>query len=162
MIIDYFGTGNNAGDYSFLSNFYEFNGTTVEHWFQAAKTATPEWAAKILDAPTPGMAKKLGRQASLRPTWDYVKLDYMRAFLMVKFSDPVLAQKLLDTGDAILIEGNTWGDTFWGEVRGQGYNWLGVLLMQIRNILRERHIHAGAEPDGQRGQDIQSTLFDKG
>ncbi len=43
-----------------------------------------------------------------------------------------LAQKLINTGDAELIEKNYWHDYFWGECNGKGENWLGKILMQIR------------------------------
>jgi hypothetical protein len=36
----------------------------------------------------------------------------------------------------ILIEGNTWGDTFWGVCNGVGENNLGKTLMNVREILR--------------------------
>lgn len=38
----------------------------------------------------------------------------------------------LATGDAILIEGNTWGDRFWGVCEGFGQNHLGHVLMRVR------------------------------
>lgn len=130
-VIDYFGTGNDAGDNSFLSNFY-WHGWTVEHHFQAAKTDDPVWVQKILTAPTPGAAKKLGRKAPMRSTWDDEKITVMRTLLRLKFSDPQLATRLLATGDAQLIEGNWWGDRFWGVSGGTGQNHLGRLLMQVR------------------------------
>ena len=46
-----------------------------------------------------------------------------------------LKHKLKDTGDAILIEGNTWGDRIWGVCNGVGENRLGRILMQIRDEL---------------------------
>jgi N-glycosidase YbiA len=63
----------------------------------------------------------------------------MAALLAKKFKDPVLAAQLLSTGDAQLIEGNTWGDKIWGcvQVNGAwvGENGLGKLLMQIRSTM---------------------------
>jgi predicted NAD-dependent protein-ADP-ribosyltransferase YbiA (DUF1768 family) len=67
----------------------------------------------------------------------------MLAGLNYKFSHRSLAKKLTDTADAILIEGNTWGDRFWGQTlshtsdsyaegEGVGLNMLGVLLMHVR------------------------------
>lgn len=44
---------------------------------------------------------------------------------------------LVETGDAHLEEGNTWGDTFWGTVRGVGKNHLGKILMRIRKEIWE-------------------------
>lgn len=63
----------------------------------------------------------------------------MRQIIVVmggSFNPPTIAHQrlLLDTGDAILEEGNHWNDTFWG-VRlknGQGQNHLGKILMQVR------------------------------
>lgn len=36
-----------------------------------------------------------------------------------------------------LIEGNTWGDTFWGVCRGKGENNLGKILMRLRSELAQ-------------------------
>ena len=47
-----------------------------------------------------------------------------------------LADKLLATGDAYLEEGNTWHDEIWGVYQGEGTNWLGLILMQVREELR--------------------------
>ncbi len=47
-----------------------------------------------------------------------------------------LREKLLATGDRKLVEGNTWGDTFWGVCRGNGKNHLGKILMKIRAELQ--------------------------
>ena len=48
-VIDWFGTGEDS-EYAFLSNFYVYDGWTVEHLYQAQKTDDPVWAQKILDA----------------------------------------------------------------------------------------------------------------
>jgi predicted NAD-dependent protein-ADP-ribosyltransferase YbiA (DUF1768 family) len=56
----------------------------------------------------------------------------MLHLLQQKFSDPVLKEKLLATGGAVLVEGNTWGDTFWGVYKRNGMNHLGRLLMKVR------------------------------
>jgi ribA/ribD-fused uncharacterized protein len=129
----------------FLSNFYsspiEYDGTeypTVEHAFQAAKTLDLNQRAAIQAAPGPSEAKRLGRSADLRPDWEEVKVDIMRELLRVKFSDTTLQEKLLKTGDRVLVEGNTWGDTFWGVCRGKGENHLGLLLMEIRSELQTK------------------------
>jgi ribA/ribD-fused uncharacterized protein len=135
-VIDYFGTGSDAGDNSFLSNFYVHDGWTVEHHYQAAKTDDPEWAARILLAPAPTLAKRLGRQAPIRRTWEREKIIVMRTLLRSKFRYAELAEKFIATGEATLIEGNTWGDKFWGQVKGEGANYLGRLLMKVREELQ--------------------------
>lgn len=125
-----------SGEYRFLSNFYEYRGFCVENYYQAAKTDDVGWKARILLAPTARDAKQWGRQAPMRPTWDDEKIAVMRSLLIVKFRATELAERLLDTGNARLIEGNTWGDQFWGVCDGKGKNWLGKLLMETRAVLR--------------------------
>jgi ribA/ribD-fused uncharacterized protein len=129
------------GAYSFLSNFYsveiEYDGIvypSVEHAYQAAKTDDLEYRSMIAEASTPAKAKKLGSIVPLRHHWDLVKITVMKKLLQQKFSDPVLFDKLRATAPAKLVEGNWWGDKFWGvHIDGQGYNWLGILLMEIRD-----------------------------
>lgn len=130
------------GEYRFLSNFYpspiigprDLPCATVEHAFQAAKAMLFLDAQWIAAAPTPSQAKKRGRQLkTIRPDWDDVRVAFMTTFLLKKFSDPKLRQRLLDTGNATLIEGNWWGDTYWGVCKGVGKNNLGRLLMSIRS-----------------------------
>lgn len=55
--------------------------------------------------------------------------------LRKKFSDDKLRSMLLATGEEYLVEGNTWGDKYWGVCGGIGLNHLGKLLMQVRDEL---------------------------
>lgn len=81
----------------------------------------------------PNEAKRLGRRVKLRADWETVKDQVMFDVCCAKFNDnEYLAQLLVQTGDAILIEGNTWNDTYWGVCNGKGKNMLGKILMQIR------------------------------
>lgn len=123
------------GEYAFLSNFWrERDGLTLEHRFQAAKCTTEVDRDAILGARTPGDAKRLGRRVALRADWEEVKDQVMFEMLEAKFKDPQLRAKLLATGDTVLVEGNTWGDRYWGvdSRTGQGQNVLGKLLMRLR------------------------------
>lgn len=141
MTIDRF-----TGEYRFLSNFYEgpfpvmwegFACRTAEHAYQCAKAAQPGVREMIALAATPGQAKRAGRNIELRSDWEEIKLDVMRRVLAVKFeSGTDLADRLLATGDRLLVEGNTWNDRFWGVCKEQGRNWLGHLLMARRAELR--------------------------
>ena len=136
-----------SGQYRFLSNFYPALDSTVEHHFQAAKAADPQEAEWVMAASTPGEAKRRGRRVTKRSDWDEVRISVMRHLLRKKFEAPILRSQLLGTGDRMLIEGNTWGDKFWGAVFEQppghpqslivGENHLGKLLMEIRSELRE-------------------------
>ena len=55
--------------------------------------------------------------------------------LRYKFSNPDLKEKLLATGNEELVEGNWWGDQYWGICDGIGKNKLGKLLMKVRKEL---------------------------
>lgn len=127
------------GEYRFLSNFWpatvvldEVEYPTVEHAYQAAKCRHRSDRVYIRAAETPGEAKKRGRQVEIRRDWDDIKLSTMERLLRQKFSQEPLRSKLIATGDQELIEGNAWGDTFWGVSWGKGWNHLGKLLMAIR------------------------------
>lgn len=133
------------GEYRFLSNFspapVEYVGLkfpTVEHAYQAAKVDSQLLRYHISIAPTPSAARKLGQKVPLRPDWEAVKLDIMYGLLQQKFAEPTLRTKLLATGEAELVEGNWWGDTFWGVCGGVGQNQLGKLLMRLRAELAWR------------------------
>lgn len=61
------------------------------------------------------------------------------------FNPPTIAHQklmLLATGDAVLKEGNTWNDVFWGVSlkTGQGENNLGKILMRVREKLHSEVI----------------------
>lgn len=108
---------------------------SVEHAYQAAKTVGPG-RGKIRVASTPEEAKRLGREVAIRPDWEAVKVDIMLGLLREKFKNPLLRSYLLETEEAYLEEGNTWGDREWGTVNGVGNNKLGKALMQIRAELK--------------------------
>src|SRR5687767_9579770 len=111
-----------SGNYRFLSNFYpspinSYYGVfdTVEHFYQAHKTSNYEEIEFIRLAPTPGEAKRRGRRVTMINAWDDVKFNVMLYCVTRKFEihKPLLI-RLIETGDAELIEGNHWGDTYWG------------------------------------------------
>lgn len=143
------------GPNRFLSNFYDclvdVKGrlfASSEHAYQAAKTTSPEWQEKIRLARSPREAKHLGYSAPLRDDWDDIKVNVMRYVLECKFAPgSALAAKLLATGDLHLQEGNHHGDDFWGvvpagvgadgQIGWRGRNYLGQLLMERREALRD-------------------------
>lgn len=132
-----------TGTYRFLSNFFPSPITicgidypTVEHAYQAAKTLDEDERLHIAALPSPADAKRAGRKLDLRPDWEDTKLDIMENCLRAKFAPGLdLAARLLSTGNARLIEGNHWGDRYWGVCDGRGENHLGELLMRIREDL---------------------------
>jgi ribA/ribD-fused uncharacterized protein len=127
------------GEYRFLSNFWlceiVYGGITfpsTEHAYQAAKTMDMDARRKIALAEHPAAAKKLGYKVKIRPDWDAVKDQIMLQLLLIKFADPILMARLRDTLPHELIEGNHWGDFYWGVCGGRGLNKLGKMLMRIR------------------------------
>lgn len=135
MVIDKF-----DGPYSFLSNFFNSNFSleltlwpTVEHWYQAHKSKSFTIQEMIRHQRSPYLAKKYGKKIELRHDWEEVKLDIMYQGVKAKFDQNyTLRQMLVGTKNFELIEGNTWGDTFWGVCNGVGENHLGKILMRIR------------------------------
>jgi len=132
-------------EYRFLSNFYAFPEIeihgywvrSVEHIYQASKTDNLAQKARILNAASAALAKKLGRECDVRVSWDAEKYDIMEGAVRAKFTQHYhLKLKLLATGDAYLEETNPWGDTYWGVCQGVGLNQLGSILMQVREELR--------------------------
>ena len=155
------------GKYFFLSNFFikpvyyksEWYRSS-EHAFQAQKATNDKDKQYILNTyyspngkNSPGQAKHRGNEINCRKNWNEKRMIIMYDILRCKFTDgtisdhntsrkyPILqlADKLIATGDTLLIEGNSWGDNFWGMVRDpktgewKGDNFLGKLLMKVRN-----------------------------
>jgi ribA/ribD-fused uncharacterized protein len=109
---------------------------TVEHAYQAAKTTDPlkryGFQSYYMN---PAQAKRLGQSVPLRDDWDQVRLQIMADLVWLKFQEPDLRRRLIDTDGHDLIEGNTWNDTFWGVCNGVGTNHLGQILMNVRDHL---------------------------
>ncbi|MGN1249862.1 MAG: NADAR domain-containing protein [Candidatus Spyradocola sp.] len=137
------------GEYEFLSNFYParlaFDGIVYENAesaYQAQKLADPaaraQFARRYADE-----AKRMGQKVNVREDWDQVKLELMRSIVEAKFTQhPQLAKCLAETGSLPLLEGNHWGDTYWGvDLRTrQGENHLGRLLMALRERFQREGI----------------------
>lgn len=128
-----------SGGYFFLSNFFPSPFTvggklfpTVEHFYQAMKTTDEKQRHWIISSPTPRIAKRRGRKVTLRPDWESIKIDVMRFALRKKFELPHMMDRLRMV-DCTIVEDNTWGDKFWGVCDGEGENWLGKLLMELRD-----------------------------
>ena len=150
------------GRFVFLSNFYsckiEHKGITypgVEHYYVALKVTGMQFIdgvyytgadfreliAKIKDT---NDVKKIGKIVKIRSDWNEKKLGFMEWGVREKFKDINLADELLSTGDLELIEGNNWHDVFWGKCScpkcgGSGENYLGKILMKIREELKQQN-----------------------
>lgn len=137
------------GKYRFLSNFWLIDikygddvYRSVEHAYQASKCYWTLDAMRIRDTETPGKAKRLAQRMDRRTDWELVKEDIMLNLVKQKFMEhAALGFRLMQTKDAELIEGNTWGDRYWGAVyrngEWEGDNRLGKMLMYIRDLLEQ-------------------------
>lgn len=143
--------------HGFLSNLYrspvEFEGRwfhTAEHAYQFGKAVDPVVREWIISAPKPHLVAAAAHALfvfDVVPTWSQTKDERMRAVLRAKFRPRAdLANWLLATGDARLIEASNM-DAYWGIGKsGKGKNMLGVMLMEVREELRTGVItvHNGA------------------
>jgi ribA/ribD-fused uncharacterized protein len=115
---------------------------TAEHAYQYGKprkAAVRDW---LMAAPSPALLAMAAHGLyhwDVVPGWSKMKVDRMRAVLRAKFTQhEALRALLLDTGDAEIIEAGTVDDAagrYWGRVHGRGQNWLGRLLMELRDEL---------------------------
>lgn len=107
------------GKYYFLSNYFKLKVPVklgslefyyVESAYAASKTLDESKRKQFQLCKSPGESKKLGRKLKLRDDWEAVKIDTMRDLVKQKFdNNSDLKERLLDTGDRKLIEGNAWG-----------------------------------------------------
>lgn len=120
--------------------------SSVEHYYQAHKfvgvndPVARDFVEDIKSAKSPEEAARMGRTIQrqhpdlVRSDWDAVKIDVMYRALKCKFSIyPHLNSMLLSTAGSVLVEASPH-DLFWGGGRdGEGLNYLGRLLMQLRS-----------------------------
>ncbi|KAL6841985.1 hypothetical protein ACP4OV_028185 [Aristida adscensionis] len=123
-----------------------FTWPTVEHYYQAHKFVgvdnpqARDLVQEIKQSKSPEEAARLGRTRQrefpelVRADWETLKLDVMYRAVKCKFSTyPHLTDMLLSTAGSVLVESSPH-DLFWGGGReGEGLNYLGRLLMQLRS-----------------------------
>lgn len=109
---------------------------SVEHAYVAAKTDNLQVRRDIQRIESPGQCKRFGKEIELRYGWESMRLDVMEYLLRQKFrAGTEYGRRLKATGNCLIVEGNNWGDTFWGQCHGVGHNHLGKIIMQIRSEL---------------------------
>lgn len=126
---------------------------TSEHWMHAEKARLfgdmDTWR-KIIDAPSPYIAKRLGRKVKPfdEATWRAHAMQIVIEGNLHKFrAHPDLREFLLSTRDAVIVEAAA-NDRIWGiglaaddpaaadPRTWKGDNWLGFCLMAARDALR--------------------------
>jgi len=134
--------------YTPVVNLYDNDGVTyrsVEHAYQAAKSADWSDRIEIANIQSPYEVKKAGKSLVLRSNWESIKYAIMLSLVRNKFdNNPILRENLINTYPEELIEGNHWHDNIWGicycdlcsERRSYdliiAYNMLGKILMHVR------------------------------
>lgn len=114
----------------------------AESAFQAQKCATEGFKESFCGIQG-SVAKYRGKRVRLdKVWWEENKYAIMLDIVYEKFhQNKALASKLLSTGDAMLIEGNTWKNKTWGVYVNKhgvtvGRNALGNILMYVRDLIR--------------------------
>lgn len=145
MTIYFYSTRDKYGCFSnFSRHGFELDGVwwiSSEHYFQAQKFPGTPHLEEIRQAKTPKEAAKMGRERSrpLRPDWEQVKDEIMRQAVLRKFETHAdIREVLLSTGDKLIVEQSPT-DYYWGcGADGSGKNQLGVILIEVREVLRDR------------------------
>lgn len=133
-----------------FSNLYRramtFDGQTfltAEHAYQWAKPRKPEVRDWLMASPSPALLAMAAHGLyawDIAPGWSRGRRDRMRRVIAAKFGQHAdLAAILLATGEARIVETATVDNAVnrrWGEVNGNGQNWLGLILMDVRASLR--------------------------
>ena len=136
------------GEHRWLSNFWRvkieyetFVFPSNEHFYQAMKFPDVYWEF-FTKCENPKKEARNHSDLFNKRTWIFYRVGVMITGLRIKFQDPVLRQKLIDTGDVELVEGNYWHDNFWGNCTCEkckdipGANILGEHLMLIREEIK--------------------------
>ena len=140
------------GKYNFLSNFSshpvnigDITYKTAECAYQAYKVSDMDIRRAIAKM-DPKDAKAYVKGIKHLPSdWKEKSLAIMGNILIYKvLQNPHVAEALVNTGDERIVEGNNWGDTFWGVdlKTNTGQNMLGNLWMEIRYIMHRYGIDA--------------------
>ena len=141
------------GGKNYLSNFYacrihvwnrEF--TSVEsayQWRKCMHHGDMQTAEKMLSTRTGLQAKHLSKsireKEQLRAEWNKQRYSVMYALVAVKYRDPTLRKRLLDTRESELKEWVRSREGYWSALTysGQaGQNMLGHILMRVREFIR--------------------------
>lgn len=135
------------GEYEFLSNRFvcEFiweglRYTNAEAAFQSSKCANPQ-DRDLFGGLSAKKAMAKGSKITPPEGWEERQTEIMKAVLLAKFSqNPDLMNKLLATGESLLVNGNSQRELFWGvdTYSWRGENNLGKILMEIRNQINNK------------------------
>jgi ribA/ribD-fused uncharacterized protein len=126
--------------YTFETNEAAFQAAKWSAMLDQSSEAIGAYIRKCSDTHSATLVKRAGRSVKIDvDKWDAMKVYAMSDLVWTKFlQHEDLRQKLIDTGASLLVEGNDWGDVFWGRVDGRGLNVLGSILMNVRGYWQIR------------------------
>ncbi|MGM9844432.1 MAG: NADAR domain-containing protein [Muribaculaceae bacterium] len=129
------------GEYDFLCNRFAcrfiwqgLKYSNAEAAFQSSKCENERERKAFCDCSADKAVLK-GREVVPPAGWEDERLCIMESVLTAKFEqNPMLMKRLVETGNRLLINGNSKGETYWGVdlYTWVGENMLGKLLMKIR------------------------------
>lgn len=132
------------GEHRWLSNFPKvpvivggMKFESPECAYQAFKCRFFVDVAQFLGDVPSGHAKRLGRKIAVRKDWLDVRDHAMATVRLAKYANPEQMEKLRSTAGHLIVEDNTWKDTYWGVCDGVGENRLGKIDMAIRDRMNE-------------------------
>lgn len=110
---------------------------STENFYQAMKYKDKDIRVHVATL-KPNEAKAYSRNNEMTSlVFEEKKLQIMEYAQRQKYSKEPFKSKLLATDNALLEEGNWWGDKFWGvDIKTrEGENHLGKIIMKIRDEL---------------------------
>ena len=127
---------------------------SVEDAYQSRKPRDPDVRDWLLKAKKPALTAMAAHSLlsfDIAPGWSRFRYAWMYRCTTAKFEQHEdLRRTLLETFDARLVEAGTVDNDVnrrWGEVNGQGRNFLGRILMRVRAELSGRLCAPDAELD---------------
>lgn len=109
---------------------------TAEAAYQAQKMTSRKEQEKMSALGLEAVRKR-GQKISPRPDWEKIKTQIMYEIQLAKFSQsPHLKEKLLSTAGKTLLDTGYAHNPYWTEMRGEGENNLGKILMKVREELK--------------------------
>ena len=128
---------------------------TSDHAYYLARFELSESDTReaIINADSPAQARSIAREHGdkVRVNWEDIRLRVMTGVIRLKFRQhDELQKQLLETGESYIYadarkdapenvddDGTLESMRFWGVLDGEGENWIGNILMDIRSDLQE-------------------------
>lgn len=157
------------GEFGFLNMSYrhpvEYDAVaypSLLHAFIASKFGPPEARAEIREfVGSPYQLRVFAKKFEPRVMWKWKRLTIMHKLLQRFYQDPLMAQKMLATGERPIVFVNNAKDSYWGQYKGEGTNHYGRLQTRVRDELIVAHAAHSIHPT-LRATSMGATVVDSG